>query len=167
MPANASPSQTADSTSQVSAPQARASAAPTTDSKPIVRRRRSEHRPRRSNARSHANGLSTQDQERKLKRKLELKILLIAVPTFLLIVGGILWTTSNANPDESMRPEGLIRLSYYMLGIGLTIGTAALFTDWAQKLLKIRKEKKENNKKKTQRGTVERKRSSHRRHRSR
>ena len=96
-----------------------------------------------------------------------MKILLIAVPTFLLIVGGILWTTSNANPDESMRPEGLIRLSYYMLGIGLTIGTAALFTDWAQKLLKIRKEKKENNKKKTQRGTVERKRSSHRRHRSR
>lgn len=130
-----------------------------TSNEPVVRRRRSVHRPRRSKA----NKLSSHERERRLKRRLEFKILLIAVPTLLVIVGGILWVVSNADPDESMHPKRLIRLSYYMLGTGLSMGSIALFSDWIQKVVKIQKEKRE---KAAENATLKRRRSSRRRHRS-
>lgn len=160
MPENRSTPQTADSASLDTASQVNPSATRATNSEPIVRRRRSTRRPRRSKTKK----LSTQDRDRQLKRRLELKVLLIATPTLLVIVGGILWAISNANPDKSMHPKGLIRLSYCMLSIGLTIGIVALFADWTQKFLKIRKEKRE---KAAENATLKRKRSSRRRHRSR
>jgi len=164
MSTNAPTSQPSKSASQESAPQADPSVPHVTDNAPVVRRRRSVHRPRRSKTKK----LSTQDRERKLKRSLELKILLITAPTLLVVVGGILWAISNANPDESMRPKKLISLSHYMLSIGLAIGTIALFVDWAQKLLKTQKEKREKAAENAAKNaTRERRRSSHRRHRSR
>lgn len=153
MPTQASSTKTSDSaTGDTTAPLE-------ISNEPVVRRRRSVHRTRRSKA----NKLSAPERERRLKRQLEFKVLLIAVPTLLVIVGGVLWAVSNANPDESMHPKGLIRLSYYMLRIGLSIGAIALLSDWIQKFAKMQKEKRE---KVVENVTLKRRRSSHRRHRS-
>ena len=159
MPSQASPPQTSDSSTDDTASRSQPSSTLATSNEPVVRRRRSSQRPRRSKTKK----ISTQDHERRLKRRLEVKVLLIATPTLLLIAGGTIWVLSNADPDESMHPKGLIRLSYYMLGIGLAMGASALLVDWTQKFVKIQKEKRE---KIADNAALKRRRSSHRRHRS-
>ncbi len=93
---------------------------------------------------------------------MDFKIIMFAAPSLLLLVGGILWFISNINPDASMRPKELIKLSYYMLIIGGLFFTLALLVDWFRKLRKYMKEKRE---KETVTHSNARRRSSHRRHR--
>lgn len=124
----------------------------------IAKRRRSEHRRRRNNAKR----LSSHETEKQIRRKTDLKILMFTAPSLMLIIGGILWFVSHINPDESMRPKGLIRLSYYMLITGGFFFVLALLVDWTKKLLIYSQDKRD--KAATSSGPT-RRRSSHRRHR--
>lgn len=134
------------------------STSPSANTYPPTKRRRSSHHHHRQNAKK----LSSSEKEKQTRRKMDLKIIMFAVPSLLLLVGGILWVISNINPDASMRPKGLIRLSYYMLIIGGLFFVLALLIDWARKLRKFMKEKRE---KESENDDKTRRRSSHRRHR--
>ncbi len=125
---------------------------------PITKRRRSDHRHRRNNAQR----MSSHEKEKQIKRRMDLKILMFTVPSLLLLVGGILWFVSHINPDESMRPKGLIRLSYYMLIAGGIFFALALVVDWTKKILQYRKNKRD---KATSSSISTRRRSAHHRHR--
>ncbi len=124
----------------------------------VVTRRRSDHRRRRNNPQR----MSSHEKEKQLRRKTNLKILMFTAPCLMLIVGGILWFVSHINPDESMRPKGLIRLSYSMLIAGGFFFVSALLVDWTKKIIQYTKDKRD---KATTTSIPTRRRSTHRRHR--
>lgn len=125
---------------------------------PTVKRRRSNHHRRRNNAKR----ISSHEKEKQIRRKLDLKIFMFTAPSLMLVIGGILWFVSNVNPDESMRPKGLIRLSHYMLITGGIFFGLVLLVDWIRKILKYEKDKRD---KTTAPSVPTRRRSTHRRHR--
>ena len=93
---------------------------------------------------------------------MDMMAILYIAPSLLMIVGGILWVISHLNPEASMRPKGIIQLSNIMLGIGGAFFLIALLIDWARRLQKHLKDKRERHVHHAQAG---RRRSEHHRHR--
>lgn len=124
-----------------------------------LRKRRSSHHHHRHDARK-----SKWSNEERTKKMLHIKAITLIVPSIVVLVGGILWAISHYNPEESMRPQGLVKLSNGMLIAGGTCFTLALLIDWVRRLAKFMHDKKEMSSINQLRG---KKRSTHHRHRRR
>lgn len=123
------------------------------------RRRRSSHHHHRHDAHK-----SKWSNEERTKKKLHLKVIAFVVPSVIVVIGGALWVVSHYNPEKSMRPQGLIKLSNWMLMSGGAFFILALLWDWARRVLKYMHGKREQSAANQLRG---KKRSAHHRHRHR
>lgn len=124
---------------------------------PQVVRKRSTHR-RHHRGHSHHHSAS----EETLRNRQNRKLILFAIPLFAIAIGGVLLSSSYANPDPSMRNHKTIQLGWEMLGGGLLFYFLALVYDWSRRLKKHFAEQRELHEIAHQIG---RRRSSHHRHR--
>lgn len=105
----------------------------------LERRRRSSHHRRRSGR----HGRFSPESGESIRRFEDISAIVFIVPTFLLVAGFLLWFICSRPQDPSMRPQGLLSLSFMMMCTGGGLLAAALVASWIRSAVKAVRDSRE------------------------